>query len=649
MILTDKYFFDNVINYSYPGLEEMQILAASGKYSECRRFLADFFRKLLKPDLYFSTQRELRYSEKLISEAEKACRHYMVSVRIPMDFKGEKVDWFANPTLNGYKEWTWQLNRHNELVNLARAYLVSKEERYIEASAELLNSWFEQADAPKIGTSGYDTLCWRTIECGIRAGWTWPIVINTFVPVWDDDTVCNLCKSIYEHGIRLRNDYTANNWLIMEMNGLCHIGLFFPFLKDADEWYGFAMDLLNAELSAQIYPDKAHYEITPNYQRVIIINYLLTIKTARAYGKQVPDTMLKSIEKAVEYYIHMMTPSRRLISTNDGNEYERPHVPELIAEYVECFPDNKMFKWLYGKPGGIEPCKDYIFNYAGNATLRTDWSENAVMLFFDGGVFGKGHQHEDKLSVVLCADGKEILVDAGGYAYDDSPMRKYVLESASHNTVLVDGKGQNRRKNYEWKPEDIKKKSDLKYMLSEKVDFLWSFYNEGYGDDKENIARHERSVFFVKKLGELRPFVIVTDRLYSLDAKEHCYDVMWHIDVDCISISGLDVRADNLRILVGNEEAEETALEVCRGRKFPSMKGWTADSMKQGDYRPIYTATYKVTGKNVRHITVLYPDGGNKSGICKVTGSNKIADNEICIFTDTGNKYTFNEDKYSIQ
>ena len=646
MVLTDREFFEKAINYDYPGFKEIQKYSELCDFATCRRLLAEAVRMIFNPKPYFSVHPEKYNAEAVIERAEKACRHYMESVCIPMDFKGGPIDWFANPTENGYKEWTWQLSRHAELVTLAKAYLATKEVRYKDAAAEILNSWFEAADAPAIGTSGYDTMCWRTIECGIRAGWNWPIVINTFVPVWDDDTVCNLCKSIYEHGMRLRNDYTTGNWLIMEMNGLCHIGVFFPFLKDSCEWYDFAMKMLDAELSLQLYPDKAQYELTPNYQGVIITNYLLAIKTARAYGKTVPDSMLKAIERACEYYIHIMTPDRRIISTNDGNHFKRDHVPTLLSEYAKEFPDNPAFKWLYGEEGGIEPCKDYIFDYAGFASLRTDWSENAVMVFFDGGPFGRAHQHEDKLALSLWADGKEILPDPGGYAYDDSPMRHHILDTFSHNTAAVDGMAQSRRRNYVWHNEDIKIKSGLKYKLGDEVDVLSALYDEGYGSEGMSDVTHKRNIYFLKKCGTLRPFVIVVDRFTALDEKSHNYDVMWHIDAESLTSKGLFVHADTLRISVSRTPSLNSGLEVCYGRTFPTLQGWYANSMKQGDFRPIYAATYKLCEKSTRLVTVLYPDGGDNTGVCRVSAVSGLCDTEIRFYDDSGKEYIFDEKDY---
>jgi hypothetical protein len=74
--------------------------------------------------------------------------------------------------------------------------------------------------------------------------------------------------------------------------------------------------------------------------------------------------------------------------------------------------------------------------------MRSGWERDAIFLGFEAGPFGYGHQHEDKLGVVIFAYGKDLLVEGGSYAYDASKWRRYVLSSAAHNVILVDGQGQ---------------------------------------------------------------------------------------------------------------------------------------------------------------------------------------------------------------
>ncbi len=114
-------------------------------------------------------------------------------------FQG-KVDWFSNPTYNKYAEWTWQLSRHNEWKILAHMYRKTGKEKYAKTCADLFESWVRQAVRPE-DTEGFQTLCWRTIECGIRMGANWPYVLHSFYTseAFTDDILIDWYKSVYEH------------------------------------------------------------------------------------------------------------------------------------------------------------------------------------------------------------------------------------------------------------------------------------------------------------------------------------------------------------------------------------------------------------------------------------------------------------------
>ncbi len=80
---------------------------------------------------------------------------FYVSVGVPCNFGAEnQVDWVANPTYNGYGEWTWQLSRHNEWKILARVYRKTGDEKYAKACADLFESWVKQAVFPAPGGYG---------------------------------------------------------------------------------------------------------------------------------------------------------------------------------------------------------------------------------------------------------------------------------------------------------------------------------------------------------------------------------------------------------------------------------------------------------------------------------------------------------------
>ena len=638
-LISDKELFDEIIDCSYPGLGEIKNCT---DYNKCRKILAEVFRKSLNPTLFFSTMEDngnVELTDELIDNAEKAVKHYVVSCGIPYDFKGEPVKWTFNPTENQYKEWTWQLSRHNEWTNLARAYRATKNEKYAKACEELFESWFNTSDDCPDDNKGGSSLCWRTIECGIRQGLVWQEVIHTFYNSFSDDTIVDWIKSVYQHGVRIITSHYARNWLIMEMNGLGHIGLLYPILKDSKKWYDYAMTMLEKQLDVQIYPDGMHYELATGYAYVVLNNYLRLINCAEIYGRKISEKMYMPLELLLLSYVKMMRPDGLTPNINDGSF---SNVKEIVKCFAEFFPENKEFKWITGE--GNEPdYKSIVFEYAGQAALRTGWGKDDIYLYFDGGPVGAGHRHEDKLSFILYANGKQILTEGNNYAYDTSKMREYVLSSMSHNTALVDGMGQNRRKdaNEKWTGKEIETISELKYNLTDSVDAVASFYDEGYGEDQLRLAKHQRSLFFFKNYKNINPFVVVVDRFTS--EEEHEYEIMWHIDSENLVVEDTKTITDDLCILVPKDSA---TLKIYHGEEEPYFQGWTADSVVQGDFRPIYNASYFVKGKNIRCITILTPCSNEKITVEKVFASKLITDTKIELTLSNGEILTLNEEDY---
>lgn len=644
--LSDREFFLEKLDSGYPGMEEVRRPAEQGDFTAARQAFGDLFRRTLQPERFFSTLPEhgkVTATQELLDKAEDACRHHMVSCGVASDFGEQPVDWFSNPTYNQYSEWTWQLSRHAELKTLAQAYRATEDERYASACAELFTSWARQATAPD-PCSGFETLCWRTIECGIRMSLVWPEIIHSLYrsPAFTDDVLTDWCKSVWEHGDRLRRDYTRGNWLIHEVNGLAQIGVLYPFLADAGEWYAFALDKLTEELSLQVYPDGWQYELTTCYLAVVIRHYMSVLRVLVAYEKPVDPVFYSKIEQLLTVYIQLMRPDGHVPDLNDGDDMA---VAPFVALYADLFPNNQLFRWLLsdGKEGTPPQESSIVFPYAGLAALRTGWEKDDTWVFFDGGPFGAGHQHEDKLSLLLYADGAYTLTEANRYAYDTSEMRRYVLSTRGHNTVRVDGQDQNRRKTYAWKKEDIARKSDLDYTLSPDCDRVSAVYDEGYGDGQDRDVTHSRRVLFLKQPGHgLQPFVIVVDRLTAKE-QSHQYEWLWHLDSPTLKADGLKLQAGTLHVLVPDVPMETASLGVVRGQTFPEWQGWVCNSAIQMDYRPVYTAQYRLEAQNVRWVTVLYPDGGEACPIAAIEASLDCAEKTVTLRLKNGETWTISE------
>jgi hypothetical protein len=241
--------------------------------------------------------------------------------------------------------------------------------------------------------------------------------------------------------------------------------------------------------------------------------------------------------------------------------------------------------------------------------------------------------------------GKYVLTEGNNYAYDTSEMRKYVLSTRAHNTVLVDGMEQNRRKNYRWSDEMLNRHSGLQFKLSKTVDACRASYEDGYGEDQDKTVRHERSVYFIKKINGLPSFALIVDRLTAA-ADIHSYEIQYHLDAKEVTAEGLNVTADQLRILAPAQTACGAVLSMAHGVKEPKWNGWTADSVVQGDFRPIYIVKYVLKGQDIRLVTLLLPMDGEKSIIAGVEGSTQIADTRIVVKLTDGSELVFDENDW---
>ena len=79
-----------------------------------------------------------------------------------------------------------------------------------------------------------------------------------------------------------------------------------------------------------------------------------------------------------------------------------------------------------------------LFKDSGIAMLRND-SVNAYLKF---GPYGGGHDHNDRLNMILYARGEVIVPDLGTSGYGISLNGKWFRTSAAHNMVVVDGRRQ---------------------------------------------------------------------------------------------------------------------------------------------------------------------------------------------------------------
>jgi hypothetical protein len=610
----------------FAGLDKVIALRDSGQTSAALSALTSFVRARQEPG--DSGPRARRNSQAGTTAAERVLKHQLTVGGITHTF-GPDIDWGFNPTTApGTKyeadhEWTWQLNRHGDWATLARAYQTTRDERFAKEFDAQFADWVSECPVPVDAADQRPYSQWRTIEAGIRMFSSWPTAYAIFrkSPSVRDETLLSMVKSMIEHGRYLRRHPTTGNWLTMEMDGLYHVGALLPFVQESKDWRDFASSRLLKELDTQVYPDGAQIELTPGYHNVALRSFLGPVDTAAAYGYLLPDGYMAKLEKMFAYNLWVVRPDRDAPRWNDSWGVD---VMGTLSRGLSLFPGRKDFQWVVtdGKEGTPPDHTSHLFPYAGQVVMRSGWEREALFLGFEAGPFGYGHQHEDKLGIVIFAYGKDLLVEGGSYAYDASKWRRYVLASAAHNLILVDGQGQVRR----GLPREsyvTTKPLDLGFRSNDRYDYARGVYDDGFGKRDQHPARHRREVLFLKP----ERLFVVRDTLESLDGKPHSYEALWHLDVNAVDVdaqTGIVETRDagaNLRIVPllvgagprarpedGQPQGVAPITRVVKGQETPTVQGWMPLGHGIRGVRPIPTVVYECHAReSVALLTVFQP------------------------------------------
>lgn len=624
MRITERTFFTELTDSRIPALQKARDATLAENLPEAEKIFADYMRKSLSPETFFRIPYVKEWFPKeenrgkILERAERILDGWVSSCGFPWHFEDGHIDWITNRTPNNYCEWTWQLSRHGEFSGLAQAYLLTGDERYAARFADMILSWIEQAECPE-DASGFATQTWRTIEAGIRLSSSWNYAIFTFLrsPAMTDRLLTLIFMSIYEHGWRLRNFCTGFNWLIHEMSGLLHITLLYPIYRDGEEWEAFGFSRMEEELKTQIYPDDFQFELTTTYHGVVLRYYTLVSDAYTTYGKTVPENFHDMIVKMYSLYPKIARPDDTIPDLNDGLEQS---IRPIMKKALEYDPENGAFRYFASahKEGTPPDFTSVTLPYSGMTVFRTDWTEDAMWAFFESAPFGKAHQHEDKLQIELYAYRTKLLTDVGRYDYDRSLMRNFVLSTRAHNTAMVDTYGQNRRKNYEWHPEDLNKKSDIAWHFGEDFEVSEGEYDEGYGPDLTPVTHHRKFIFFKKGIEGTKPFFLLIDTFTPKDDADHLYEVHFQLDKEAIEAQGkrITVRHENGVSLTMLSTAYPTILI---GQYRPRYMGWRQIYAPGTDHEhmPAPAVNFTEYGREKTVVTVLYP---NNEPECEIAG-----------------------------
>ncbi len=365
---------------------------------------------------------------------------------------------------------TWELNRHQWLVMLGQAWLLTGDARYGATAARLLREWLN-ANPPKCGINWVSAL-----ELAFRVqSWIYGLHFFGDAPEIDatlrHDLVASAALQV-DHVVRnLSTWFSPNTHLTGEALAILTAGCAWPGLPQAARWRTLGWQILCDELDKQVRADGVYFEQSAWYQAYTLDFYVLGMNWARHAQLPIPPTMPARV-RAVALALRAVTRPDGTIARLGDDDGGRA-LPLTTAPFGDMTDslwraavllDDEALRpptgggraallWLEGPAANHmsldtsrasgERRESCALRDGGWVVLGEQGSvaERDHRLVFDAGPHGAlshAHSHADALGIDLSVHGVPMLVDPGTGAYVGDMRRRY-RSTAVHNTVTVDG------------------------------------------------------------------------------------------------------------------------------------------------------------------------------------------------------------------
>ncbi len=407
--------------------------------------------------------------------------------------KSQEIDWQRDP-VSGYRwprafgadldlyepvagvdvKYVWELNRHQFIVDLARAWRFSGEQAFALRARDLMLSWID--DNPM-----YQGVNWTSgLEIAMRSiSWLWTLAALTEWQSWQAPDLERIAHSLAEHAEYLDHHFSfyssPYNHLIGEATGLLLLGRWLDAHPNAQPWQTKARRVLGEHGPKQFYDDGFCVEQATGYHYYTLGFLAMAVATERSCGNAFIE--LESIvHRAFHAGLAFRQPDGRWPAIGDVDSARS--IPVLHDDFWRfdslcslgaalfsdpqlrlpgAKPGEELF-WLTGSEGlkiwdgltAATPKKHHLLPDAGYFVARSSDQPDADWLLFDAGPIAGGlhsdstpstaHGHADTLQVLYVHGGRSVLTDPGmPFYFGPREWVDHFREAGAHNTIEVEG------------------------------------------------------------------------------------------------------------------------------------------------------------------------------------------------------------------
>jgi hypothetical protein len=384
---------------------------------------------------------------------------------------------FLDPRCGDHKI-IWELNRHQFLFTLGRAWWLTGDPRYRNVILDSVGSWLD-ANPPLMGIN------WASmLEIGFRSiSWLAAMHFLLVDPVADDADdderpwLLDMCVALDRQLTHVEENlscyYSPNTHLTGEALALYVAGVALPELTRSAQWLDVGRRVLLTEVDRQIASDGGHAERSTHYHRYTLDFYALALLTAERAGDVEAVAVFSDAVARLERFMRAIaddTGRIPLIGDDDGGalwaitERDPRDVRDSLAlaglllnradGAADVTEDVFWIAWStrsaslqahQGSPfersrrRASSPVRASMFPETGYVAIRSERGDHLVFDVGPHGFLNGGHAHADALSLTVALGSMPFLIDPGTATYTmDRALRDRMRATASHNTLTLD-------------------------------------------------------------------------------------------------------------------------------------------------------------------------------------------------------------------
>lgn len=336
------------------------------------------------------------------------------------------------------------------------------------------------------------------------------------------------------------NIITVANQILAGITAMIKNYSIYPEISEAKDGFAFAGEVFTKYYKNNYLKDTMDKEMSYNYNYGVIRNFYSIEQILLAIDED-PDWFDGMMEKAqlrLRALASVVMPQKML--PNIAESYSAYDPNYYINTYKVMVDEDEVIERILNNYWGDgtmpEPAfRSIAYPYVGYYVMRENWTEDSQYIFFRGGRYAAGHNDFGMLQVMYSDYGERLLIDSGPTSYGVLPIGNYLVSSAAHNTIMVDGYSQVWHRNEDslgfQTTADFEEPIDGIWHTSDKYDFAEADYNFDYGvpgniwDQEKEVTdvTHGRKVLMDKE----NHIAVILDTVDS--EREHEFEQQWNL------------------------------------------------------------------------------------------------------------------------